>query len=490
MACNLVDFFEQMSKLLQQLQHLFDSCRHLLREEVQSQEAVDTNEQSEGELEAEETADGVDGLDEDDEKNSASENTVHLSTFIAELRTKKRNSVNANLIAESSNRLDTDHNRTSIAEVVKVFSIDKYAVRMPLNENNDLTVDLTVKSGMGKNFDMFRLILKKQGLEDFFRKSCFGVYLDLPEETGARFQMKMVYGLMKRRILSDAKDELWINYCGMPVCFGLKEFAIVTGLRCHPCELPTVVLNKPARTSKTAKEAKKVGKGGKDKSETGLVELVGKSYKGDKLLVDLQSKTMSKKHKQSLCLVWFVHCVLMAKDTSLNIPLGLLKLAEDYEAFNNHGWGRESFKLTVDYLSKELKPTVKTVNLYGFPWAFMAWAFEAIPHLRQQVKDYPSEVSFPRMLRWLTAKSNTRLSVDLFNPPLEEVVHPWLVPTVRELEMPFLASFEPLQSVPDKMIEGMKLELAGVTAIKRESVVVDVGGVIAGGQPTVDNVAA
>ncbi|XP_059301854.1 protein IFH1-like [Lycium ferocissimum] len=137
------------------------------REEVQSQEAVDTNEQSEEELEAEETADGVDegdGVDEDDEddeRDSASKNTVHLSTSIAELRTKKRNSVNANLIAESSSRLDIDHNKPSIDEVINVFSIDKYAVRMPLNENNDLIVYLTVKSGMGKNFDMFRLILKK-----------------------------------------------------------------------------------------------------------------------------------------------------------------------------------------------------------------------------------------------------------------------------------------------------------------------------------------
>ncbi|KAK4721909.1 hypothetical protein R3W88_012142 [Solanum pinnatisectum] len=22
-------------------------------------------------------------------------------------------------------------------------------------------------------------------------------------------------------------DEIWINYCGMPVCFGMKEFVIV-----------------------------------------------------------------------------------------------------------------------------------------------------------------------------------------------------------------------------------------------------------------------
>ncbi|PHT98391.1 hypothetical protein BC332_32671 [Capsicum chinense] len=29
-------------------------------------------------------------------------------------------------------------------------------------------------------------------------------------------------------------DEVWINYCGMPVCFGWKEFAIFTGLKCYP----------------------------------------------------------------------------------------------------------------------------------------------------------------------------------------------------------------------------------------------------------------
>ncbi|KAM3357655.1 hypothetical protein P3S68_020586 [Capsicum galapagoense] len=48
-------------------------------------------------------------------------------------------------------------------------------------------------------------------------------------------------------------------------------------------------------------------------------------------------------------------------------------------------------------------------TLYGFPWAFMAWAFEAIPPLRKQLMDYPDEVSNPRMFRWLAAKSNTNI---------------------------------------------------------------------------------
>ncbi|KAF3638741.1 hypothetical protein FXO37_24236 [Capsicum annuum] len=78
-------------------------------------------------------------------------------------------------------------------------------------------------------------------------------------------------------------------------------------------------------------------------------------------------------------------------------------------------WGYESFKMTVKYLLTPLAP--KTVNLYGFPWAFMAWAFEAIPYLRQQV-NYQEGVSHPRILRWLSAKTHKNVKfLDLFNPP-------------------------------------------------------------------------
>ncbi|XP_060193693.1 uncharacterized protein LOC132623010 [Lycium barbarum] len=127
---------------------------------------------------------------------------------------------------------------------------------------------------------------------------------------------------------------------------------------------------------------------------------------------------MSRKHKESLCLVWFVNSILWARDVKNNIELGLIKLSEDHEAFNNYPWGHKSFKLTVEYLCKALNPNVKTSNIYGFPWAFMAWAFEAIPHLRSQVRDYSEEVCFPRILRWLTTKnSNKKMNLDPFNPP-------------------------------------------------------------------------
>ncbi|KAF3678779.1 hypothetical protein FXO37_04160 [Capsicum annuum] len=51
-----------------------------------------------------------------------------------------------------------------------------------------------------------------------------------------------------------------------------------------------------------------------------------------------------------------------------------------------------------------------------------AWAFEAIPYLRQQV-NYQEGVFCPRILRWLSAKIDKSAKfLDLFNPPKDAVI--------------------------------------------------------------------
>ncbi|PHU25444.1 hypothetical protein BC332_03776 [Capsicum chinense] len=134
-------------------------------------------------------------------------------------------------------RDDANANSPSTEELVKAFSIDRYSVRMQCDGATDLMGDFVVKSAMKKSFDAFRKILREQKLDAYFRDNCFGKYLDLPEDNNARFQMKMVYELLKRRFIyenKDKMDEVWINYCDMLICFGWKEFAIVTGLKCYP----------------------------------------------------------------------------------------------------------------------------------------------------------------------------------------------------------------------------------------------------------------
>ncbi|PHU07807.1 hypothetical protein BC332_24296 [Capsicum chinense] len=314
-----------------------------------------------------------------------------------------------------SQRDDPNANSPSTKELVKTFSIDRYPVRMQCDGATDLMGDFVVK------------------------ESYFEQYLDLLEDNNAHFQIKMVYNLLKHRFMyenKDKMDEVWINYCGMPVCFGLKDFFIVIGLKCYPPSLSQVI---PTLTQKKAPRTPKKGKG-KSSDHEDLVSIVGPSFKNKNLVEALKGKGLSKKHKQSLCLVWFVHNILWARDVNNNINPGLINLSEDLETFNNYSWGYESFKMSVQYLLTPLIP--KIVNLYGFPWAFMAWAFEVIPYLRQQV-NYQEEVSCPRILRWLSAKTDKNAKfLDLFNPPKEAIVHLWLVPTNRKLKMPFFLLYD------------------------------------------------
>ncbi|KAM3202905.1 hypothetical protein P3L10_030531 [Capsicum annuum] len=158
-------------------------------------------------------------------------------------------------------------------------------------------------------------------------------------------------------------DEIWINYCGMPIYFGLKEFAIVTGLICDHPEEPLIKETPQKGSSKL--------KGKKD----GLLGIVECSiYKAADLMADLEDKDIPKHCREKLCLVWFVYSVLLARDV------------------------------------RKVILSTRTITLYGFPWAFMAWACEAIPPLKKQFKDYPDEVFHPWILRWLaTTKGGKKI---------------------------------------------------------------------------------
>ncbi|PHT99367.1 hypothetical protein BC332_31710 [Capsicum chinense] len=115
--------------------------------------------------------------------------------------------------------------------------------------------------------------------------------------------------------------------------------------------------------------------------------------------------------------------------------------------------------------SPSVEELVKTFSIDRYP----AWSFEVIPYLRQQV-NYQEEVSCPRILRWLSAKTDKNAKfLDLFNPPKEAIVHPWLVLTNRELKMPFFLTLRSVQTLSDpKVVDGIKMELFGATTITRK----------------------
>ncbi|KAF3624198.1 hypothetical protein FXO37_31479 [Capsicum annuum] len=109
---------------------------------------------------------------------------------------------------EAFKRDDPNANSPSAEELVKTFSIDRYTVRMQCDSATDLTSDLVVNSVIGKSLYAFIKILREQKLDSYFMKSCFEQYLNLPEDNNARFQIKIVYDLLKRRFMYENKDKM------------------------------------------------------------------------------------------------------------------------------------------------------------------------------------------------------------------------------------------------------------------------------------------
>ena len=150
----------------------------------------------------------------------------------------------------------------------------------------------------------------------------------------------------------------------MPICFSLQEFSIVTSLRCHRPEEPL-----PRKRSKARKCKEKID---------GLFDIARRGYKASDLLTDLEDKTIPEQYREQLCLVLFALLVILARDINEVIEDDLLARAEDFDKFNNHPWGYDSFYLTVQYLITKLSSG--TTILYGFPWAFMVKLITSFTH--------------------------------------------------------------------------------------------------------------
>ena len=109
-----------------------------------------------------------------------------------------------------------------------------------------------------------------------------------------------------------------------------------------------------------------------------MFDIARRGYKASDLLTDLKDKTIPEKYREQLCLVWFAHSVIWAREVNKVIEDDLLVHAEDFDKFNNYPWGYDSFYLIVQYLLTKLSSG--TTTLYGFSWAFMVKLITILTH--------------------------------------------------------------------------------------------------------------
>ena len=97
---------------------------------------------------------------------------------------------------------------------------------------------------------------------------------------------------------------------------------------------------------------------------------------------------LDKEDKFKCYLVWFVYCILLARDLSKTVDIDTIKMVDNLGFFEKYLWGKESFSLTLDYLKKWIdfsrqKKTFETKGvssyaLYEFPWSFMVFDYQPL----------------------------------------------------------------------------------------------------------------
>ncbi|KAG5600376.1 hypothetical protein H5410_031746 [Solanum commersonii] len=312
---------------------------------------------------------------------------------------------------------------------VKIISNDKYKFKTHLSVSGSYDSRINARVGFGAQFVEFRKILIAQKIENNFKKSCFGHFLKLDQSVAVQLPMKLVHGLCLRCIFSEKKKEVWIDYNGLPLCFGINEFAIMTGLR------------------------SKIGKEGEI-----LIDLVGQFANAVVRIEKMSDPCLTKKQKLAISMVWFLHCVLCSKSAEKKIETHWLKMASKKSVFNSYPWGR-------------------------------AWTFEAIPALQRLAKDSSPEKSIPRMIKWMAGTPAYKTNIDPIYQTKEQmqnqVVHPFLFPTNIEKEQIYVQDIESYEDSSDPKIDALKKELALVTAIKLNITIVEESLEITGGENSV-----
>ena len=233
---------------------------------------------------------------------------------------------------------------------------------------------------------------KQKHILERVKCGCFKHMIDLPL---SHFHWQLMKELIKRLVKGGSDSELWFNIGGKVLKFGLQDFAIITGLRCDPCNDIEV--------------------GGSDGGH-----LKKKFFRSNtKLNIRLFNSIFLNPLKASddelvqLANLYLLENVVYAKQEATQVDLDAMAMVTNEAEFNNFSWGTKSFEYTI----KSIRNVVKnmgscTSNVGGFPQALLIWAYETIPMLSTMGFATRCGHNMPRMLNWIGKKQTRKQSLD------------------------------------------------------------------------------
>ncbi|CAH9116569.1 unnamed protein product [Cuscuta epithymum] len=233
--------------------------------------------------------------------------------------------------------------------------------------------------------------------KDRFRELPWGHLIDIPQTDNSG----QILHMLALHIVQDQPDnELWFGIGGTLYKFTYADFSYIS-------ELPIHDEPEAAEADLAAPEDEDCGddSGQQSGQEDEPVGALAEKYFGGKdNITHANMKNIFTKLKPSkrgddavkLASLFYIECVLLAKDNTTRINASSVRLANDLEAFGKCPWSLQSYKILVKHMKdlmqdqpdkfqerKKKNPKYKNAKLsvYGFPLVLQVWAYEEIPEV-------------------------------------------------------------------------------------------------------------
>ncbi|XP_060210367.1 uncharacterized protein LOC132637272 [Lycium barbarum] len=233
-----------------------------------------------------------------------------------------------------------------------------------------------------KAIEHIKLRLKSKKQLQMFRETPFGHFLDLPN---IKVHPQLIRSLMYAETDNDRDDMFIIKLNGEELFFGIREFAIISGLKCGmPSEFVSDH-NSPNRLMDSYfPNQQRVLKS----------ELIS-FYEGSICVGDDDLLKMS--------ILYFISTFLFSTEPSKSYVSRLdFDLVESGE-YRNYPCGNDCFYETLASVSHQLSGDPSYYRVRGFPLALQVWFYECCskvdPFVATRIRNY-----IPRILNWQTSQ--------------------------------------------------------------------------------------
>ncbi|CAH2046321.1 unnamed protein product [Thlaspi arvense] len=185
---------------------------------------------------------------------------------------------------------------------------------------------------------------------------------------------KMIHVFLTRSLIRKKSNELWFHFGSHPLRFSIREFDMVTGLKCS------------IWTPQAAPEASVYDWDGLKTESHSTEDLIDKMLRAVKDAYD---------EKFSLGMLVLIESLLFGRYKEYNFPGSFIERTQDMKTLMNYHWGRKAYELLLSSIKSRVPSHLDKAKyvLQGHCFAFHLWLLESVPMLQTAFSSVSNSIS-------------------------------------------------------------------------------------------------